>query len=507
MSVRRLLRTGLFVLSLGAATVAQGADAPLHACRLRGLEHEALCGVLQRPLDPARPQGVQIDLHYVVVPALARNKKPDPVFFFAGGPGQSAIDLAGPVAAQFSRSLNRRDLVLIDQRGTGRSAPLRCDSDSDDVAARPLGEQLDPARQVQQLQRCRSALQKLPYGDLRMFTTSIAMQDADAVRAALGAEQINAVGASYGTRAVLEYLRQFPQHVRRAVIDGVAPPDMVLPAAFSTDNQAALDALFAACRSEPACAQRHPGLQAHWEQLLASLPHTVQIAHPLTGLPERMTLTRDLLLSMVRLPLYVPALASALPQAIDDAAAGRFEPLAALGSTLQGRGQQMALAEGMHFSVVCSEDEPRLALADDPAGRDFGHSLADLYRQVCAQWPRGEVPAAFYRLQPARSATLVLSGSIDPATPPRHGAHVAQALGPKARHVIVPNAGHGAMGVGCMSDVVYRFIDAETDAQALQVDASCVQQVPRPFAFAPVAPPGPAASATSLPPVTPGAPR
>jgi pimeloyl-ACP methyl ester carboxylesterase len=460
------------------------AQAPLKPCRLKGLAHEALCGQMKRPLDPARPQGPQIELHYAVLPALARNKKPDPVFFFAGGPGQSAIDLAGPLGALYARLINRHDLVLIDQRGTGRSAPLQCEPDDPGL---PLAETLDPQRQVAQMAACRKRLQTLPHGDLRFYTTPIAMQDADAVRDALGAERIDLIGASYGTRAVLEYMRQFPQRVRRAVADGVAPPDMVLPAASSADNQRALDAMFAACENEAACHRRHPELRARWRQLLSSLPRTTSIAHPMTGRSEAMVLTRELLLSMVRLPLYVPSLASALPQAIDEAAQGRFEPLAALASGMQGPRKETAIAQGMHFSVVCSEDMPRLASGPaDAPGVDFGDASAAQYRQVCADWPRGAVPDGFYRMAPAPAATLLLSGGIDPATPPRHAQRVADALGARARHLVVPNAGHGVMAIGCMRDVLFRFVDAESDDEALKLDMRCVETIPRPPMFRPV---------------------
>jgi TAP-like protein len=140
----------------------------------------------------------------------------------------------------------------------------------------------------------------------------------------------------------------------------------------------------------------------------------------------------------------------------------------------------------MHFSVVCAEDAPRLAEATDPAGADFGVSFADLYRKVCADWPRGAVPQAFYTLPPAPAATLVLSGGMDPATPPRHGERVTQALGAKARHVVVAHAGHGVLGVGCMRDVMFRFIDAPDDDSALKVDADCARAIPRPTVFVPV---------------------
>jgi pimeloyl-ACP methyl ester carboxylesterase len=469
-----------FVVALLLSMAAQAAE--LKPCRLRGVEHEALCGVVKRPLDPAQTQGVQIDIHFAVLPALARNKKPDPVFFFAGGPGQSAIEIAQQVGAMLGRFTNRRDIVLIDQRGVGKSAPLVCDADD---PARPLAEQFDLERvRAQQLQ-CFDRLKALSYGDLRFFTTTIAMADAEAVRAALSADKINLVGGSYGTRAVLEYQRQFPQRVRRAVIDGVAPPDMVLPASFSSDNQAALDALFAACAQDAGCAALEPQLAERWRALLASLPRTVTLAHPLTGRSETLLLTRPTLLGMVRGPLYAPALAAALPAAIGDATRDRFEPLAGLATALGGR-RGTRMAAGMHFAVVCAEDFPRLDRSIDKPGADFGGAFASLYGDICPLVPRGAVPGAFYTMPPAPAATLVLSGGIDPVTPPRHGERAAKALGAKALHVVVPNAGHGVMGIGCMRDVLYRFVDAASDDEALKVDASCVTAIPRPPMFAPM---------------------
>ena len=459
------------------------AATPLKPCRIDGIPNELLCGSLQRPLDPARPDGVKVDIHYLVVPALARNKQPDAVLMLAGGPGQSAIRVASRVLPRLSRLNNRRDLVFIDQRGTGQSAPLDCPDDS----KLPIAEQLEPAAQARRIDECRVALEKLPYGrdaGLRFFTTTIAMQDMDAVRAALGVPQWNLIGGSYGTRAALEYLRQFPAQVRRTVIDGVAPPDMVLPASFSTDGQAALDKLF------DAHAKTHPGLRADWQRLLASLPRVVSLANPLTGVTERFTVDRELVLRAVRPPLYQPALASALPAAIHAAAAeGRFEGLFGL-TTVFGSSPGMRLAMGMHFSVVCAEDAPRMAQSADAPGADFRSIDADMYARVCKTWPRGDVPADFYKIPPAPSPVLVMSGGADPATPPRHGTRVAQALAvghsERVQHLVVPEAGHGVMAVGCARDLLFRFIDAKTDAAALPQDAACATRIPRPPAFQPV---------------------
>jgi pimeloyl-ACP methyl ester carboxylesterase len=454
---------------------------PTQPCRIEGVPTELRCGQVTRPLDPDQPQGRQIEVRYVVVPAMARNKQPDPVLMLAGGPGQSAIQVAPRVLPRLSRLGNRRDLVFIDQRGTGRSAALDCADES----RLPVAQALDPQAQLQRLRQCRGALEKLPHGDLRFYTTTIAMQDFDAVRQQLGAAQWNLVGASYGTRAALEYQRQFPERVRRTVLDGVAPPDMVLPASFSTDGQAALDAAFEACEREAACQQRFPRLRQDWAALLQSLPRAITLQHPLSGEPERLTMTRELLLRAVRTPLYAPPFAAALPAAIDAAAKGRFEAISGLSGAL-GSGKSLRLAMGMHFSVVCAEDLPRLAGTADQPGADFGRSDAELYSQVCQDWPRGKVPEAFYTVPPAKTPVLVLSGGADPATPPRHGERVTRALGPQALHVVVAEAGHGVMGLGCMNEVLYRFIDHKDNAAALKVDAGCASKIPRPNAFLPI---------------------
>jgi pimeloyl-ACP methyl ester carboxylesterase len=481
---RRALRRVL--LSAGAAALF-GQTAPIgaqpaspSACWLKGVAHEARCGQVQRALDPARAGGQTIELHFAVLPALARNKLPDPVFFLAGGPGQSAIELAGPLSAMLARFGNRRDIVLVDQRGTGRSAPLACD---EDAAALPLRDTVDPQRQVQRALQCLQRLQALPHGDLRLYSTPIAAADLDAVRRALGAPRINLIGASYGTRVALDYLRQFPQRARRVVLDGVVPPDMALHEASARDAQAAFDALLRSCEGDASCRIAHPRLRTSWQQLLQSVPRTVKVPHPLTGRKEELTLTRDMLLGLLRTVLYSPVLSAALPAALDAAALGELTPLFGLSSALGRPRGESSLAQGMHFSVVCGEDL-RHGAAGAPA-RDFGDGLASMYRQVCAHWPRADVPAAFYALARAPVAVLLLSGGIDPVTPPRHGQRVADALGPLARHEVVPNAGHGLLALPCLRDVVFRFVDAATDAQALDVDTACARAMPRPPPFQP----------------------
>ena len=491
---------GLFGLSAPRIAWAEPPKSGLSPCRLPGSETELLCGTLRRPLaaaepaSPSPPDSPQIDIHFAVLPAIARNKRPDPVFFFAGGPGQSALRLVGPIGQLLKRLQNRRDIVFIDQRGTGRSAPLSC---PELARSTPLSESLQHSRFGPYLAQCLADLQTRPHGDLRKYTTTQAMQDADAVREVLGAQQINVIGGSYGTRAGLEYMRQFPARVRRAILDGVVPPDVRLPQALGLDAYAALSSWIRACEQDADCNARHPALGPKAQALLSSLPKEITVTHPHTGHAERLTLQPDQLMALLHGPLYAPALASALPLALAQASEGRFEALFGLSSALDG-GDSTRLALGMHFAVICSEDLPAAATpqptnaaanaaasaaanaATERLAVEFAERFAQQYQEICAHVPRGDVPSAFYSVPPAPAPTLLFSGGLDPVTPTRHGDRVARALGEKARHIVVPNAGHGVLALPCIPDVLYRFIDAESQRHALTVDASCATAIPRP---------------------------
>lgn len=431
--------------------------APTHPCRIAGFATEVQCGRIQRPLDPMQPHGTLIDVHFVVIPAAARNKLSDAVLLLAGGPGQSAIDVAAGVMPMLGRLNNRRDLVFIDQRGTGRSAPLMCADES----KLSMPERLDTALQIQRLRQCADHLATLPHGKnggLRFYTTPIAMQDFEAVRGHLGVSQWNLIGASYGTRAALEYMRQFPAQVRRAVLDGVAPPDMQLPISTQQDGKAALESLLKAYETPD-----YPTLRHDWELAQKRLPPSLRQA--------------------VRMPLYVPALASGLPAAIHAAAQGNFTPLTGLIDAMGGGKKAKPIATGMHFSVVCSEDFPLMKRMDSPHSAIKSEADdAQLYREVCQFWKTSAVDSAFYTVPAAQSPVLLLSGGADPVTPPRHGERIQKALGAKAQHIIVPEAGHGVMGIGCVRDAVQRFIQADTD-HAIPQEAPCANTIPRPVAF------------------------
>lgn len=452
------------------------AAADLTACRLKGVEREVRCGSVRMPENPDLPQGRSIDIQFAVVPAVARNKEPDPVFVLAGGPGQAATRIAGQVMPLFGRLNARRDIVFVDQRGTGGSNPLDCPIDE-----ATLAESVEPSRQAERLRACL----KSHASDLAQFPTWIAVRDLDAVRAKLGAPQLNLWGASYGTRAALDYLRQFPDRVRTVVLDGVAPPDMALPASFALDAGAALDRLIEACRNEARCHSRHPDLATSIDAMLkrADAGFDTTVRHPLTGETEVLRIDRALLAALLRTPLYVPQLGAMLPFALAEAGRGDFDPLFALTLALSG-GISENFAYGMHLAVICAEDQPLVtdSLRNRARASRLGPVFVDLYAEVCEAVPIRPLPEAFRTVAPSTVPVLILSGGVDPATPPRHGEAVAAALG-NARHLIAPALGHGVSGQACAPELITRFIRT---ASFDRIEGECLQKLPPASFFVPI---------------------
>ncbi|HEX5129727.1 MAG TPA: alpha/beta fold hydrolase [Usitatibacter sp.] len=449
----------------------------LAACRLPGLDLAARCGTLEVWEDRAARSGRRITLHVAVVPARLRSREPDPIVILAGGPGQGAISLAAQVMPLFTKLNDTRDVVFLDQRGTGKSNPLNCNDDSQPLQA--LFEDALPERLVT---RCLAELD----ADPRQYVTTVAMQDLDEVRGALGYAKVNLWGGSYGTRAALEYVRRYPDRVRTMVLDGVAPPSMKLPLSFATDGDAALKRLFEACDGEPLCRKVYPELRVMIQSLrsqLARRPSRATILDPRTGERADIQVNENVLLSGLFRPLYVAELASLLPLGVAAAANGDFNPLLAQNLELADDIAEN-LAVGMHLSVICSEDVPRVEPSDlAAAGQSFfGRSLVDDFLRACATWPHGKVPEDYYT--PVRSdvPALILSGGIDPATPPRHGAQVAATL-PRAKHLVAPNLGHGVSLHGCAPRLVESFIRA---GSADKVDGQCLQRIPRPLFMMPL---------------------
>jgi pimeloyl-ACP methyl ester carboxylesterase len=452
----------------------------LERCRIADpdglVSAEARCGRLEVPEDPADPQGAKIGLAIAVVPAVATRARPDPLFLVAGGPGQGSIEGFAPLLGHFAGVRRERDLVLVDQRGTGGSNRLDCDMPDDVLES---GE-IPPAQLAALAHDCLPGLPGRP----AFYTTSIAVGDLDAVRAALGYERINVFGGSYGTRVAQHYARRFPERTRSVVLDGVVPPTLALVPQIAIESQRALERVFARCAADPACDERFPALPAQFGRLDAALrgaPVAVTLADPVTGERRGIEVTRAHLVTMARMLVYSPGTASLLPLLVHEAATnGNYAPLAAQAEML-GEELESMIAMGMHHSVVCAEDAPRFAGAVERAALEataIGPQMLDGMAAICAVWPRGPVDPDFAEPLDSAVPALLLSGEFDPATPARYGEMAAEGFR-NGRHVVVPGQGHGVTRLPCVQGLVRRFVEA---GSAAALDADCVARIgPAPF--------------------------
>jgi pimeloyl-ACP methyl ester carboxylesterase len=445
---------------------------------------DAYCGTLSVFENREARSGRRIALNIVLLPAIGTTGQPDPLFFLAGGPGQGAAQMAADVRQIFRRVLRNRDIVLVDQRGTGKSNPLDCRSDSNTLSELTESDQAA----LDRLRRCLEGLD----ADVRLYTTTIAMDDLDDVRAHLGYDHINLYGGSYGTRAALVYLRRHEPHVRSMILDGVSPTDMRIPLYAARDAQRALDKLLEACDADQACRAASPDLGGRIRALLARLeadPPRVRMVHPRTGDVGEVRVEARVVASILFGALYSPLTASIVPVLVEHAEQNRFESLFALG--LAGGATADNMSVGMQLSVLCSEDASRFADADvdrETAGSVFGGYLLRGQRQACAIWPKGDVAPDFYEPVVSDVPALILSGDADPVTPPSWGEEVAKHL-PNARHVAVPSTGHGVIGTPCGAQLIEDFLDR---GSAADLDVSCVDDVRRPPFFLTPAGPAPA---------------
>lgn len=465
--------------ALAAAGCAPAASEPharvdLVPCTLPGVRAPARCGTLTVFEDRARKAGRTLDLQIVVVPAASSSPKADPVFFLAGGPGQAASQIVGFSLAAADRLHGDRDFVFVDQRGTGGSHALFCEVPAEDA---PLADHFDSSFDPASVERCRDDQD----ADLRLYGTAVAADDLDDVRDALGYASIDLWGTSYGTRMALAYLRAHGDHVRSAVLDSVAPMSLYLPLSLAKDADRALDLLFADCAAAPACAAAFPDLRARFHAFAARLadePLQATVRHPVSNREETVFLDRDAVLGALRGALYSPEVSALLPMALDRLMAGDAAPFVALALEL-GAATERAFATGMFLSVVCTEDVPFITPEDverEAGGAFFGPRTATEILRACALWPRGDVPARFRDPVESDVPVLLLSGALDPVTPPAWAEDAKKGLR-RSASVVFGGTAHNAAVTACAKRVAADFVErASPDG----LDTSCAKDIPRP---------------------------
>ncbi len=446
----------------------------MHPLRLTVVPAE--CGVLEVAENPADPGSRRIGLHVARVPAVSRRKLADPLFVLAGGPGQAASTFYATVAAAFARINRDRDIVLIDQRGTGGSNLLDCPDEQESLY------RLDDAQVARATRTCLEALSAR--ADVAYYTTSIAVQDLEQVRRALGYGSIDIYAVSYGTRVAQHYIRRFPEAVRAVILDGVLPPQLAVGPQVALDAEQALRAVLARCRDDAACHQQFADPQGDYLAVRAALARAavhVRLPDPVTGAPRELDFGGDQLAMVLRLASYSSDYATLLPLLLHSAhRAGDYGQLAAQFLLLQRSYED--IATGMHNSVVCAEDVPFYDLhAIDRAQLDatfMGASQVEGLTVVCGVWPRGPVDADLHAPLHAAVPALLLSGSDDPVTPPAY-ARAAAAGFSHARQLVLAGFAHGQLTAPCMGRVLARFLEAPDPAA---LDVSCTARA-RPLPF------------------------
>ncbi len=431
----------------------------LSDCRVKNFDGVARCATVSVPEDHTQPNGKRIEIFLAVLPSLARRPEADPLFLFAGGPGQAASDL-GRLASAFNDVRKLRPIVLVDQRGTGKSKTLTCDATDELPAKDPLIESFnaDAAALEKDWAKCLATMK----GNPATHRTDDYIDDLELVRKGLGYDKINVWGGSYGTRVALRYMKRFPSSIRTAVLDGVAPTSLHLPDDAMANSEAQLKAAIAGCADSKACAKAYPNLSATLDALLQKMraaAQAVTLLHPATGKPVSGTVTDRTVISFLWPLLYQPEGARLIPDMINSASAGNFAPMAA--TTTASSISETDLSVVQRFAVMCAED---MLGRSAPAMERF-KSLSDMFYGFCKSLPHGKVEPEFFEPATSDIPTLLFSGTFDPVTPPSQGVLAAKTLS-QSKHVVVSGMGHIVSIHPCSRRLMSKFIEVGNIAAA-----------------------------------------
>jgi pimeloyl-ACP methyl ester carboxylesterase len=446
-------------------------------CRLKRIDSVARCASVAVPEDYANTggSGKTITIHVAVLPSLARNPESNAVYFFAGGPGQAASDIGGLVSA-LGDLRKSRDVVLVDQRGTGKSKTLTCDAAAADPNIDPLAQALNASDDAMQRDwaKCIATLK----GNAATHRTDDYIDDLELVRKALGHDKINVWGGSYGSRVALRYMKRYPQSIRTAVLDGVAPTSLHLPDDALATSEAELRSALDACAASEGCARAYPNILATFDRLLNELrtkPQAVSLMHPASGKLVNGTVSDRTLVTLIWPMLYMPEGSRMVPSLIAQAAQGNFAPLAATMSASSIGEGDISIAQ--RFAVMCAED----MLNRTPTPNPRFQALNELFYGFCKGFPSGKVGPEFFEPTTSDLPTLLLSGAHDPVTPPSQGSLAARTL-PNSKHIVVAGVGHITSPLPCVRRIITKFIEAGNIAAASDACEADLK-LPRPLFY------------------------
>lgn len=458
----------LAVLSTSVYVHANEQDLTIENCHVDGIKQQIQCGKLTVPENYQQQDGEKITVNFVVLPAIDNSDNKEPLMFLAGGPGQSAASLAGGLYKAFNEIRKTRDLILVDQRGTGESHPLQCeDLDEQDVYQAKSDEFT-----VEVVKQCLANLT----GDLSQYNSENAIRDFDAVRAALGHEKIAIYGGSYGTRAGLVYMRMYPQSLSAVILDSVGPIEVPI-GLFGQSSARSFAMLVENCQKEPSCHKAYPELLKEFKQVVAQLeqaPLTLSIPHPRLGTQTPLFIDKSKFLSTIFTQLYSVEGRSLVPLIIHQAAQGNYAPFAGL-TAASDNGMEMFV--GLTFNIVCNEDMPKVTeeMFSADADNNFNGEISHFaWKVACPVWPQYRPSDEFYQPVTADIPTLIISGELDPVTPPSNGDHSANTI-PNNKHIVMKNSSHTPGSSACAISIFSEFL---TKKDPKNLDESCLEDIP-----------------------------
>ena len=460
---------GAISLLISTSSMSEENKLTLENCHIDGIQQQVKCGTLVVPENYEKPDGTKVSINFAVLPAIDNSDNKTPLMFLAGGPGQAAVELASGLRHVFNEVRKTRDLILVDQRGTGKSSPLKCEGEFEQDVYSLIPEDMNP----EEIKTCIAAFDV----DLSQYNSENAIRDFDAVRVALGHEKINIYGGSYGTRAGLVYMRLFPDSLRAVVLDSVGPIEVPI-GLFGQSFDRSFKLLLEHCREETTCQQAFPQLEDEFKALVTKLenePAELDIAHPRLGTQTHFKISKGKFLGAIRLQLYSVSGRSLVPLVIHQAYLGNYMPLAGLIAQTDGG---IGMYTGLTLNILCNEDFPRISEADfiKDANNDFGQDDShEGLKLACPLWPQYRPSDDFYQPVVANIPTLILSGELDPVTPPSNGDKTASTL-PNNHHIVIDNASHTVAMSTCASDIINEFL---TTLKPKALDETCLKDVPK----------------------------
>jgi pimeloyl-ACP methyl ester carboxylesterase len=418
------------------------------SCWRRITGYDEQCGTVTVPESPGASATLEIGV--VRVFSDAENPAADPVVYLDGGPGNATIEQVDDVFPYFEELVHDRDVIFIDQRGTGvTEPPMACD-DSEELTDcfTAIGQVTDPAA----------------------YTTANNARDIELVRQALGYDKWNVLGISYGTRLGLTLMRDHPGGLRSVILDGVVPLEVDLFGEAAQNGEASFEKAFAACAADEACRQKYPNPMAELLGVVAALNEK-----PLPACDAE--LSGEGVVSILFNLLYSPVALAHVPRLIHDLAEGDtalFEDISCnLGSA--------NFSFPMHLSLQCAEEiaftstEAMAALEEDVRPELVSGLSGHSYLSFCSEWPVPAAPAVENQMVVSALPTLIFAGFFDPVTPPRYSEQVHAALD-ESQYFLVQNESHGASLSPCGLTLARAFLNAPTEP----VQATCLSDLPPP---------------------------